>query len=109
MDSTGTFDVYKVLSPQQIITAFHKHYELKDYQAFSIDQLDPNYYMISTGISDQDFIKLVEIMDAVNCNWICIDVANGYQAKLVSFCQKIRNTWPDKIIIAGNVASRGNY
>ena len=37
---------------------------------------------------------------------ICIDVANGYQANLITFCQRVRETFPSKIIIAGNVVSR---
>jgi len=105
MDTTGTFEVYSVLQKQKIITAFHKHYTLQDYQNFA-PNLDPDYYMISTGISDDDFLKLSEIMKHVDCNWICIDVANGYQAKLINYCQKVRERFPDKIIVAGNVATR---
>ena len=38
--------------------------------------------------------------------WICIDVANGYMQQLVDFCKKVRQEYPDKIIVAGNVVSR---
>ena len=50
--------------------------------------------------------KLKEIFKVINCNWICIDIANGYISKLVEFCQKVREEFPDKIIIAGNVVTR---
>ncbi len=34
------------------------------------------------------------------------DVANGYMNKLVDFCKKVREAYPNKILIAGNVVSR---
>jgi GMP reductase len=36
-------------------------------------------------------------------NYICIDVANGYQEAFSSFVAKVRKEYPDKVIIAGNV------
>ena len=36
---------------------------------------------------------------------ITIDVANAYHEQFVSFVQRIRNEYPDKIIIAGNVVT----
>ena len=36
---------------------------------------------------------------------ICIDVANGYMEKFVEFCAKVRDHFPHKIIIAGNVVT----
>ena len=106
MDTTGTFDVYTVLSEHNMLTCMNKHYTVDDYKTFGVDNLDPDYYIVSTGISDSDFDKLVSIIDYTHCNWICIDVANGYQANLITFCQKVRTKFPNKIIIAGNVVSR---
>jgi GMP reductase len=34
------------------------------------------------------------------------DVVNGYMEKLVAFCKKVRENYPNKIIIAGNVVTR---
>ena len=62
--------------------------------------------MVSTGISDKDFEKLKQILNRFECNWICIDVANGYIKNLVEFCKKVRNEYPNKVIIAGNVVTR---
>ena len=70
------------------------------------NKLHPDLFMVSTGISDTDFNNLKEIMDSINCRWICIDVANGYLSSLVTFCQKVRNLYPNKIIVAGNVATK---
>jgi GMP reductase len=105
MDTIGTFEMYHKLKNFKIITALHKHYTVEDYQNFSRG-LDPDYFMVSTGISDLDFLKLKDILSHIPCNWICIDVANGYMNKLVEFCKKIRTLYPDKIIVAGNVVTR---
>ena len=51
-------------------------------------------------------IILVNILSNVDCDWICIDIANGYMNKLVDFCKKVRENFPDKIIVAGNVVSK---
>ena len=120
MDTTGTFEMYKVLSQYRIITAMNKFYDLEDYQqacskimytddgetVFSKPGLDPDLFMVSTGISDADYEKLTNILDNISCNWICIDIANGYIKALVDFCLKVRHKYPSKRIVAGNVATR---
>ena len=107
MDTIGTFEVYDKLKEHKIITALHKHYTLEDYlEKNKSDRLDPEYFMVSTGISDNDYVKLKSILSNINCKWICIDVANGYMHKLVEFCRKVRDSYPDKLIVAGNVVTR---
>lgn len=107
MDTIGTFEVYQVLSKYKMITCFHKFYTVEDFREYLKDnQLDKNYYMISTGISDSDFERLENIMELLDSDFICIDIANGYLETLVTFCQKVRNRYPDKILVAGNVVSR---
>ena len=105
MDTTGTFEVYDVLSKYKIITVLHKFYTLNEYKNKK-DTLDPEYYAVSSGISDKDYEKLVEIMEIMDCKFICIDIANGYLDGMVSFCKRIREKFPDKIIMAGNVVTR---
>ena len=104
MDTTGTFEVYHCLKQHKIITALHKFYTLEDYQKHY--HLDPDYFMVSTGISDKDFSNLETIVSSIPCKWICIDVANGYMEALVIFCQKVRQRFPEKIIVAGNIVTR---
>lgn len=105
MDTTGTFEVYDVLSKYKIITVLHKFYTLNEYKNKK-DALDPEYYAVSSGISDKDYEKLVEIMEIMDCKFICIDIANGYLDGMVSFCKRVREKFPDKIIMAGNVVTR---
>lgn len=107
MDTTGTFEVYNVLSKHKVITALHKFYTLEDYkEAAEKYELDPDYFMVSTGITETNYKNLKEILSYIDATWICIDVANGYMEAFVKYCARIRNEFPDKIIVAGNVVSR---
>ena len=45
-------------------------------------------------------------MEVIDCDWICIDIANGYLNGMVDYCKRVRERFPDKIIIAGNVVTR---
>ena len=106
MDTTGTFEVHKVLSKYDLITCMNKFYTIEDYKDNFNCLANPNLFMISTGISDDNFVKMCEIVEFTRCNWICIDIANGYMQRLVDFCRKVREKYPNKIIVAGNVATR---
>ena len=107
MDTTGTFQMYHALKKYKIVTAMNKFYTKEDYIRENNDTgLDPDYFMVSTGISDSDFHKLESILYEVPCNWICIDIANGYISNLVKFCKKVRERFPEKRIVAGNVVTR---
>ena len=113
MASTGTFELYEVLCRYKMITCFHKFYTCDDYETFfntnneNKSPVNPDYFMISTGISEQEYEKLTEIVDKFpnQVKWICIDIANGYIPNLLTFCKKVRQRFPDKIIVAGNVAT----
>ena len=105
IDTTGTFGVYEVLSKHKMITCFHKFYTLDDYNSYS-SQLDPNYFMISTGIDFDRINELTDILNVTKAKWLWIDVANGYMKKMINYCQKIRELFSNLIIVAGNVATR---
>ena len=49
---------------------------------------------------------MCSIVEETGRKWICIDIANGYIDKFVTYCRKVRERWPNKIIVAGNVATR---
>jgi GMP reductase len=112
MTTTGTLDVYKVLSKYKIITALHKFHTLDDLNNYnatnpsSNEKLNPDYFMISTGIGDNDFNNLVNILDNFECNFICIDIANGYISAFKKFCKKVKDKYPHKVIVAGNVCTK---
>jgi len=110
MTTVGTLDVYKVLSKYKIITALHKFYKLEDLVKYNRENakepLSPDFFMISTGISDSDYDNLVNILDNFQCKWILIDIANGYISKFKEFCKKVREKYKYKIIVAGTVCTK---
>tara|TARA_B100001175_G_C19480622_1_gene626930 strand:+ start:103 stop:1125 length:1023 start_codon:yes stop_codon:yes gene_type:complete len=103
MDTIGTYDVYKILSEYKIITALHKFHTVEDLKEM---KLNKEYFMISTGISENDLDNLKNIINNIDVKFICVDVANGYMEQLVNFCANLRELYPDKVIIAGNVVTR---
>ena len=107
MDTTGTFEVYDVLSSFKMLTCFHKHYTLEDFETrLANKELNPEYFMISTGISIESLPNFKKKVELTNAKWICIDVANGYMNRVVEFASKVREMFPDRIIVAGNIASK---
>lgn len=106
MDHTGTFSMAQTLSEHSLLTAIDKFMTVSDWQAFH-DQSASSVQscFISTGISDNEFLKLQEIMKKISIPFICIDAANGYTERFVDFLKRIRDTYPDKVIMAGNVVT----
>lgn len=102
MDTTGTIAMAQALQEYKVITCLHKYHKWTDIP----ESLDPNYYMVSTGITDDDFANLQEIVKHRNPHFICIDVANGYSVKFLDFVKKIRELYPDKTLMGGNIVTR---
>ena len=109
MTTIGTLELYKVLSSYKIITALHKFHKLQDLLDYNKEnssfKLNPDYFMISTGISDDDYDNLKIILDNIECKFICVDIANGYISKFNDFCKTLRAEYPEKVILAGNVCT----
>lgn len=111
MDTTGTFEMAESFWKEKMLVAIHKHYTIEEWKKFSIKFKNKdifNHIMVSTGISDSDFNKTIEIFDLVpEVKFLCIDVANGYTDSFVSFVKKARKheKLKNKIIMAGNVVT----
>ncbi|GGA92758.1 GMP reductase [Agarivorans gilvus] len=108
MDTVGTFGLAKALAEHRMITAIHKHYSIEQWAEF-LSKMAPEkikYLMVSCGTSDADFEKTKQIL-ALNENlqFICVDVANGYSEHFVGYVRKMRETFADKVIVAGNVVT----
>ena len=119
MDTTGTFAMSNALEDFEKMgmqTALHKHYtkvELVGY--FSSGWRLNTWYTI--GIKEDDANKLVAVDDIVKSRCptptseglgiekICIDVANGYQKVFVDHVKRIRDLFPNAVIMAGNVCT----
>ena len=108
MDTVGTFEMAKALASQQLFTAIHKHYTPAQWKKFisTAGKGIQEHIAISTGTSKTDAEKLdLIIKENTSLRFICIDVANGYSEKFVSFVKTTRKKYPKKVIIAGNVVT----
>jgi len=102
MDTTGTIEMAKSLQNHKVITCLHKYYTAFDLEHSGLDR---EYYAVSTGINDVDLENLEAIVDIINPKFICIDVANGYMTRFIEKCKEIREKYPNRILIAGNVCT----
>lgn len=108
MDTVGTFEMATALAKNKLITAIHKHYSITDWNMFmsNASKSIGDYIAISTGIKPDDVEKLASILNFnPTIRFICIDVANGYSERFADFVKQTRETYPNKVIIAGNVVT----
>ncbi|MBC8003874.1 MAG: GMP reductase [Verrucomicrobia bacterium] len=108
MDTVGTFEMALALADKKMFTAIHKHYSLDEWNQFmaKAPQGIENYIAISSGTGSQDSEKISQLIQAnPQLKFICIDVANGYSEHFVSYVKQTRKSFPDKIIMAGNVVT----
>jgi len=104
MDGVGTLSMAKALAQHGLFTCLIKTYNT-DIENYGDFRLPHDHYAISTGVSPQDFRNLGAIITGIGCQFICIDVANGYSENFGDFVEEVRRRWPDKTIIAGNVVT----
>jgi GMP reductase len=104
MDTTGTLEMAMVLQHHKVITCLHKYYTATDILTHGFG-LNKEYYAVTSGINLVDLHNLDVIMRLVNPKIICLDVANGYMNKFVDTCREVREKYPEKIIIAGNICT----
>lgn len=107
MDTIGTFEVARVLAEYGLLTAIQKHYTLHKWQCFLENNSDIySKIMVSAGSGEEDFTKLgLILLQHPELEFICLDVANGYTETFVGYVSKVREAYPDKTIVAGNVVT----
>jgi GMP reductase len=62
---------------------------------------------MSIGITGPDWNKFADVYKQVgfNLKYVCIDVANGYSERFTDYIREFRKTYPNVVIIAGNVVT----
>ncbi|MFU8797622.1 MAG: GMP reductase [Gammaproteobacteria bacterium] len=106
MDHTGTFAMCNSLGKHHLMTAIDKFATEDEWQAFYTQfPHSLNYSFASVGISEEDIQKLSAILRRVPVSFICLDVANGYTQRFIDVVRRLRDTFPDKTIMAGNVVT----
>ena len=105
--SFASFNLANSLKKHKIITCLHKYHsidELCEYFTKYPDSLD--YVWISIGYKNSELNKLIELKDKIGIQPnICIDVPNGHMDVFVKYCRKVRENFPESIILAGNVTN----
>lgn len=109
MDGVGTFAMADKLASLGIFTCLVKTYsveELTEYFNGPLVWRKENVAM-SIGTSDADFLKLVDVQASVGnkLKYVCMDIANGYSDHFAARVRKVRDQFPDLVIIAGNVVT----
>jgi len=105
MDGVGTFEMARTLSNHKMFTCLVKTYSAEELVDF-FSEPQP-YVAMSIGIGDADLDKLEQVHQKVldKLQFVCVDVANGYTERFVEFIRHLRETYPFKTIIAGNVVT----
>ena len=106
MDGVGELGVAEKLSEFGMITCLTKQHDIKKIKQFKkIKSIHPNI-ALSIGIKKEDFQNLDKVLKEYSfIKFICIDVANGYSEHFSKFLKSVRDKYPTKTIIAGNVVT----
>lgn len=100
MDTVGTLEMANKLSEHKMLTALHKFYTPEDVANINLD-----YTILTIGEGKiPDYLSDKQFYDKYN--FLLVDVANGYRECFLEFIKELRVKFPNKIIIAGNVATR---
>jgi GMP reductase len=109
MDGVGTFEMADQLATAGIFTCLVKTYDVDELiEYFDTDMYErTNHVAMSIGITDHDMGKFMRVYSQAdgNLKYVCVDVANGYSERFADFIRKLRNQYPNIVIIAGNVVT----
>ncbi len=106
MDGVGEIEIAKNLAKFDIITCLTKQHDIKKIKRNSVVKEIFPYLMLSTGTSSEDYKRLNAILKEFSFfEFICIDIANGYSDHFSKFVGSVREKYPTKTIIAGNVVT----
>ena len=111
MDGVGTMEVADTLIPHGMFTCLTKTYSENQLEKFFISEENKggrsDYVAMSIGITEEDRSKFSNVYNKVGkkLRYVCIDVANGYTERFCNFIANFRDSFPNIIIIAGNVCT----
>ena len=114
MDGVGTFEMAAALAKHKCLTTLTKHYSLEELvEYYSDDSLKHSHeytiYSLGTAKADVEkfkaFVSALEEADRKGPLAICIDVANGYTHSFEDFVTAFAETYPQFVLVVGNVAT----
>lgn len=102
-----SFQMAKELANHKMIACLHKYHttdKLLDYFYKYPKNIDYTFVSIGYKKSDLDHLLKFKSQTDIQPN-ICIDVPNGHMDVFVKYCRKVRDQFPESIILAGNVTN----
>ena len=106
MDGVGEIDVAKKLSSHKLMTALTKQHDINQIGTIYKKNIFFDSIALSCGTSKDSYNRLNSILKKYpKFKFICIDVANGYSERFSAFLKSVRDKYPTKTIIAGNVVT----
>ena len=112
MDGVGTFSMAKVLQEHKMMTVITKTTTLDQWREAAGTGLRLQSVSVCTGTNvmwDKEasyWTTMQQVLASFpDIKMITVDVANAYHQNMVDFIKKVRDTYPEKIIIAGNVVT----
>ena len=107
MATVGTFEIAKHMMQHKMFTCLHKHYTLEDLIKFITENDCRDYVFLSMGLRDEDYKKIETILTQYpdKCRNICIDVPNAYIPKVKELVIKMREKFPDILLMVGNAVT----
>ena len=112
MDGVGTFSMAKVLQDYKMMTVITKSTSVDTWRKAIGTGVRLQSVSVCTGTNIMwdpdapDYKTMKQVLTSFpDVKFITIDVANAYHQHFVDFVKRIRDEYPEKIIIAGNVVS----
>jgi GMP reductase len=112
MDGVGTFSMAKVLQEHKMMTVITKSTTLDQWKTAVGNGVRLQSVSVCTGTNRmfdadaQDYKNMQEVLKSFpDIKMITVDVANAYHQNMVGFINKVREEYPDKVIVAGNVVT----
>ena len=112
MDGVGTFSMAKVLQEHKMMTVITKTTTPDQWKTAVGNGVRLQSVSVCTGTNKmfdsdaQDYKNMQEILKSFpDIKMITVDVANAYHQNMVGFINKVREEYPDKVIVAGNVVT----
>lgn len=104
MDTVGTFAMARALGPD-MLTCLHKHHGEDELVAFFGQSECRQTTFLTIGLRDEEFDMLKRVKARTDVSRVCIDAANGYTKYFVERVKRVRDTFGDLTLMAGNVAT----
>ena len=112
MDGVGTFSMAKVLQDYKMMTVITKSTSVDQWKEAVGSGVRLQSVSVCTGTNvmwdkeAQDWKTMQEVLTSYpDIKMITVDVANAYHQNMVDFIKKVRDEYPEKVIIAGNVVT----